>query len=211
MTNRPAGGARSQKWERSDYDWYKEPREATRQIFDRVPFGPREALDLIYDPCCGSGWILDVAKERGHMTIGSDIIDRKPRHAFKRGNIFQLRQTPRPPEGHRLSVVCNPPYSYETDIAERVIRHVLTNMELRRAVFILPLAFLAGQGRWGFFHKDHRPSHVAIYSERHTMPPGGMIDTMPNAFEGGMQDYCALIYTLPQRHWDTRTIWLKPD
>ena len=55
--------------------------------------------DLIYDPCCGGGNILDVAKRYGHPTIGSDVIDRNPRHKFMRGNI--LTQIPRMPQMER--------------------------------------------------------------------------------------------------------------
>jgi hypothetical protein len=211
MVNRPAGGARSEKWERADYDWYKEPRQANRQIFDRISFGPSDNLDLIYDPCCGSGWILDEAKDRGHPTLGSDIIDRHPRHHFFRGNILQMTKPPKAPPGRSISVVCNPPYSYETDIAEKVIRKVLETVPARKSVFIVPIAFLAGQNRWAFFERDFKPSHVAYYSQRHTMPPGKLIPTMAKPFEGGMQDYVVLIYTGPRHQWRTESIWLKPD
>ena len=210
MVNRPAGGARSAKWERSDYDFYKEPRLANQQLFDRISFGEPDALDLIWDPTCGSGWVLDEAKKRGHPTIGSDIIDRAPRHKFFRGNVLGLTKWPKPPAGRSLSVVCNPPYSYEDDIAEKIIRKVLTTFPIRRAAFILPIAFLAGQNRWAFFERDFKPSHTGIYSQRHTMPPGKMIDEMANPFKGGMADYCVLVYTYPHQ-WKTQTIWFKPE
>ena len=211
MVNRPAGGARSQKWERSDYDWYKEPRIANSQIFDRISFGAPDALDLIWDPCCGSGWVLDEARSRGHVTVGSDIVDRHPAHRFFRANVLTSTKWPKPPPGRGLSVVTNPPYSYEDDIAERIIRKILDTVPVNRAVFILPIAFLAGQERWAFFERDFKPSHTAIYSQCHTMPPGAMIDQMANPFRGGMQDYCVLVYTGPRHKWRTETIWLKPE
>ena len=214
MANRPAGGARSQRGPRDPHDWYKEPRAANRQLFDAVeryfPMETDGVKDLIYDPCCGSGWVLDEAKERGYPTLGSDIVDRKPRHNFKRGNVLMMQNAPKPPPGRSLSVVSNPPYSYEDDIAEKIIRRVCA-MPIRRAVFILPIAFLAGQDRHRFFVKDVRPSHVGIYSQRHTMPPGAHIHEMAKPFEGGMQDYCILVYTGPRHNWRTETIWLKPD
>lgn len=205
MVNRPAGGARSQKWERSDYDWYVEPRRAVEQLLDGVDFGQ----DLIWDPCCGKGNVLDVAKEWGHQTIGSDIIDRHPRHTFARANVLKLRKLPftAPPIG--FSIISNTPYSYERDIAERIMLHCLETFPVRRAAFIVPVSFLNGQERWGRILKRYRPSHVCLYRERHTMPPGKLIDTMPNAFDGGMQDYCAVVFTRPHR-FRTETIWLRP-
>ncbi len=214
MTNRPAGGDRSKRWERDPYDWYKEPRLANSQLFEALeryaPLGEANNLDLVYDPCCGSGWVLDEAKARGHMTIGGDIVDRHARHKFVRGNFLKIQSYPKPPPGKSLSIVSNPPYSYEDDIAEKIIRKALT-LPIRRAVFILPLAFLAGQDRYRFFTKDFRPSHTGIYSQRHTMPPGARIDEMAKPFEGGMQDYCVLIYTGPRHKWRTETIWFKPE
>lgn len=200
--------------ERDPYDWYKEPRLCNRQLFDAIekhfPCGPAGARDLIYDPCAGSGWVLDEAKSRGHPTLAGDVVDRKPRHPFKRGNFLQLKGFPKPPMGRDVSIITNPPYSYEEDIAEKIIRKAL-GKPIRRAIFILPIAFLAGQGRHSFFTRDFRPSHTCIFSQRHTMPPGNMIEDMPKPFEGGMQDYCALVYTGPRHRWRTETIWIAPN
>ena len=209
MSNRPAGGARSKRWERSDYDFYREPPWLAEQIFDELTFGERDALDLIYDPCCGTGNILDIAKQRGHPTIGGDIIDRHPRHRFSRGNILTNQTIPSAPPGRSISVVTNPPYSYEPDIAEKIIRRVLDVVPTRRAAFILPIAFLAGQNRWRFFSRDLRPSHVLICSQRPTMPPGNLIDEMVSPFEGGMADYVVLVWSHPHK-FRTECRWLQP-
>lgn len=206
MVNRPAGSHRSQKWERSDYDWYVESPRAAEQLFHGIDFGN----DLIWDPCCGRGNILDIAKRWGHPTFGSDVVDRKPRHTFQRGNI--LKNITRMPKlyDRATSVVSNPPYGYEPDIAERIIARILELFAVRRAAFILPIAFLAGQDRW---RRDRlarwKPSHVAVYRERHTMPPGHAIDTMANPFDGGMADYCVLVFTRPHR-WRTEFLHLEP-
>lgn len=206
MVNRPAGSSRSQKWERSDYDWYIEPPRAVEQLLDGIDFGD----DLIWDPCCGKGNILDVAKQWGHPTFGSDIKMRGARHRFVRANILsQVSAMPTLPD-RPTSVICNPPYGYEADIAERIITRILECFAVRRAAFILPIAFLAGQERWRSDRLARfKPSHACIYRERHTMPPGNMIDTMTNPFEGGMADYCALVFTRPHR-WRTEAVWLRP-
>lgn len=209
MSNRPAGGARSKRWPKQEYDWFCEPRWLAEQIFDEISFGDPGAPDLIFDPCCGTGNILDVAKARGHPTIGGDIIDRHPKHRFNRGNILINQPIPSAPPGRSISVVTNPPYSYEQDVAEKVIRRVLDVVPIRRAAFILPIAFLAGQNRWRFFARDLRPSHVLICSQRPTMPPGALIDEMPKPFDGGMADYCVIVYSFPHK-WRTETRWLEP-
>lgn len=166
--------------------------------------------DLIWDPCCGAGNTLDVAKRYGHRTFGSDIIDRHPRHQFQRGNILTgVSKMPRV-EGRETSIICNPPYSYEADIAERIITRILETFPVRRAAFILPIAFAASQDRWGRTRLMRwRPSHLCIYRERHTMPPGHLIDQMERPYEGGMADYVALVWTRPHR-WRTETVWLAP-
>lgn len=206
MANRPAGGDRSKRWERAPYDWYRESPRVVEQLMHGVDFGN----DLIWDPCCGGGNTLDVAKRYGHPTFGSDIVDRHPRHRFQRGNVLTGIKGPPRMEGRQTSVICNPPYSYEPDIAEKIISKVVESFAVRRAAFILPIAFLASQERWG---RDRllrwRPSQVCIYRERHTMPPGHLIDQMDRPYEGGMADYCAIVFTRPHRH-RTELIWLPP-
>lgn len=204
MVNRPAGSSRALKWERSDYDWYIEPPRAVEQLLHGIDFGN----DLIWDPCCGAGNVLDVAKQWGHPTFGSDIVDRHARHRFKRGNILTHVSKMPKEDGRSTSVICNPPYGYEPDIAENIIARILETFPVRRAAFILPIAFLAGQERW---RRDRlarfRPSHACFYRERHTMPPGAMKDEASGS--GGMADYCALVWTRPHR-FRTEAVWLEP-
>lgn len=212
MVNRPAGGDRSKRWERAPYDWYRESPRVVEQLFHGLALaGCSFDDDLIWDPCCGVGNVLDVARRYGHPTVGSDVIDRRPAHKFFRANV--LTQVTRAPvlSARPTSVVSNTPYSYVPDIAELIISTILERFPVRRAAFILPIAFLASQERWARnkFAGRWKPSHVCIYRERHTMPPGHLVDTMPTPFEGGMADYCALVFTRPHR-WRTETVWLPP-
>lgn len=190
-----------------DFDWYVEPKFVPEQIFDAISFGPKDNPDLIWDCCAGSGTCLDVAKERGHPTVASDIIDRKPRHKFFRTNVLNAKKAPQMP-GRTTSILTNPPFSYEPDICERIIRHTL-QFNIRRAVFIVPIAFVCGQGRYSLYAEDFTPSHLLIFSQRPTMPPGKLIHEMTSPFTGGMADYCAIAFTYPHR-WKTQTVWLKP-
>ncbi len=194
------------KHKRPEYDWFVDPYRATEQLLDAIDFG----ADLIWDPACGQGNILDVAEAWGHPTFGSDIIDRKPRHFFQRGNILtQIAKMPSQP-GLATSIICNPPFSYEDDIGERIILHCLDTYPIRRAAFILPISFLAGQNRWQrmiFEPRSPRPSQVLYYTERHSMPPGHLQHQMKA--EGGTMDYIVLAYLHPfnQR---TESVWLRP-
>lgn len=213
MVNRPAGGDRSKRWERAPFDWYRESPRVVEQLFHALAsVGCYFDDDLIWDPCCGGGNVLDVAERYGHRTIGSDVVYRHPRHKFFRANILsQVRRAPTLP-GRSTSIISNTPYSYQPEIAERVITQCLEahGAEVRRAAFILPVAFLASQDRWGPRRLGRwKPSHVVIYRERHTMPPGHLIDEMTRPYEGGMQDYCAIVYTRPHR-WRTELVWGAP-
>ena len=203
MVNRPAGGDRSKRWPKEPYDWYVEPPWAIEMLLDRFDFGD----DLIFDPCCGRGTTLDVAKARGYATFGQDVIDRYPRHKFRRGNFLQSTTLPR--LGTReTSIICNPPYSYREDIAENIIRKALS-FNVRQACFLLPIAFLCSNGRWEFFEREFNPSHTAILSDRISCPPGSIVDDY-TTFTGGMADYIWLIYTNGTRHrWKTQTVWLR--
>ena len=218
MTNRPANKNTAKKWPRADKDWYCETPRVVEQLFHGLAeHGAMFDGDVIWDPCCGRGNVLDVARRYGHLTFGSDLVDRGANHRFAIANVLKLTQMPGPlrearVRGHQISVISNTPYSYEPDIAERVICHLLDSFPLRRAAFILPISFLNGQDRWprGKFAGRFKPSHTAIYRERPTMPPGHMIDELgAKAFKGGMQDYCALVFTRPHR-WRTETIWIPP-
>lgn len=208
MVNRPAGGARSERHEREPHDWYLENQPPVRQMLDRFDFRG----SLVWDPSCGRGNILDVAKERGHPTIGSDLFERwqvSRRHRFFHADFLTLEKPPS--SGDRpLSIINNSPYSYLEDIAERFIRKALT-FPIYRAAFLLPIAFLCGGNRWRFFEREIKPSHIAYLSERPSMPPGSKVDAT-TTFKGGMADYVWIIYTAGNGHrWRTESVWLRPD
>lgn len=212
MSNRPAGGDRSKRHPREPLDWYCESQTAAGQIMDAIDFDN----DLILDPTCGRGNLLDVAKRRGHPTVGIDLVERRcvvggslvsERHSFARGDFLKLKAPPKT-NGRALSIFCNPPYSYREGICERIIRHAL-DLPVRLACFIVPIAFLAAEERYHFFTRDFKPAKVAVFSERPSMPPGSTL-TPTTEFKGGMADYIALIYEPPHRA-PTETIWLRPS
>lgn len=210
MVNRPAGGARSVKHEREAFDWYIEPDWVVRQLFDALPFVVGGKPDHIIDVTCGTGNILNVAKERGHTTAGYDIVNRKPKHELISVGDFLNVKKLELAKDRATSIICNPPYSYVEDIAEKIIRHAC-QFPIHRAAFLVPIAFLCAGSRHRFFTRDLKPSHIAYCTQRPTCPPGSKISTMANPFKGGMADYIWIIYTRPPKKWRTESIWLQPN
>lgn len=183
-------------------EWYVEPRSCVEQLAAAIDFGN----DLIWDPSCGRGTILDVFAERGHEVVGSDVVDRNPRHRrFYRGNFLEVTKHPTP-QGRALSIVNNPPFSRAAEFMHRSV-HM---MPARRAAFIVPLEFLCSKGRFRMFTQTP-PSHVAFCSERPSMPPGAMVADMGDkAFRGGKSDFVWIVFTAPHR-WKTQALWLRPS
>jgi hypothetical protein len=173
--------------------WYVETETSVRQLFELVDFGS----DLIWDPSCGRGTILDVARRLGHATMGSDIVDRfKPgRHQFYVGDFLRIHGPPM----LRHSIVCNPPYNEPSPmIAEAFVEKALTLGGWNRAAFLVPLEFQCGQTRYRKFWRDPatRPSHVISLCERPSMPPGQMLEDKGESCRGGgMADYCWIVWT----------------
>ena len=212
MTKRLEGKAG--QYPRDPHNWYREPRSTVEQLADvRLPNG--DTLfgdDLIFDPCCGKGNVLDVFKSRGHRTVGSDIIDRHPRHDFHQSNVLHRTTWPRV-AGKPLSIVTNPPYGKQDgyrSIGSDIVHRIINLAPFRRAAFLLPIEFLCGQDRFGMYQR-WKPSHVAYCSERPSMPPGAMVEDMGDAaYTNGMADYCWIIWTAPHG-WRTESIWLRPS
>jgi hypothetical protein len=177
------------EYPRDPYGWYVESRACVEQLFDVLDFGPNP---LIWDPCCGSGNILDVAAGRGWSTFGSDVIDRyKPGgHRFIRGSALTVSKWPSQP-GRTLSIVTNPPYNEpEKGIAERIAEHLLDLNCHYRLVLIVPLEFQCSQTRFDKFFAPkprfgNRPSHVVSFMERPSMPPGVELEARGEAARGG--------------------------
>lgn len=196
MTKRLNGTAKKDReYPRDPLGWYVEPASAVEQLFDLVSFD-----GVIWDPSCGRGTILDVARRRGHSTMGSDIVDRfRPnRHQFYRSDFLAVSGPPM----LRFSIVNNPPYNEpEPMIAERFVEKAIRLGGWHRAAFLVPIEFQCGQGRYGKFFAPEpscgmRPSHVISLTERPSMPPGQMLEDLGESCRGGgMADYCWIIFT----------------
>lgn len=202
---------------RDPFGWYVETRAAVAQLADAVDFTSDGVPDLIWDPACGGGMIPDEMRSRGHVAVGSDIIDRPkwspfawPAGTFYRANFLQATRSPRL-AGRRLSIICNPPYNEPTPmIAEDFVLRAIDAVPFHRAAFLVPIAFLAGQGRYERLYSRHRPSHVGILCERPSMPPGELLARLGEDVRGGgMEDYVWVVWT-EGGPWRTESIFLRP-
>lgn len=196
-------------YEDADHGWYKEPRSCVEQLFDAVDFGD----SVIWDCCAGSGNILDVAKDRGHSTIASDIVDRHPRHPFYRSNFLMAEKWPNT-RGKPLSIVSNPPFNTPPGSGLNIIMRAIERVPFQQAAFIMPLEFLCGQERHATLFSKHPPAIIAYCSQRPSMPPGKEIEAMGDkAFKGGKADFAWLVWINAEKGvtYTPRSIWLTPD
>jgi hypothetical protein len=148
---RNKGYPRNSGYERIDKDFYVEPRWVVHLLLDVEAFEGE-----VLDPCCGSGTIPSVCRERGIPARGSDIVDR----GF--GEVRDLFTITGPVD----NIISNVPYK----IAEPCARHML-KLAQRKVALVLPLTFFESREREGFF-RDHPPIRHLICSDRPSMPPG---------------------------------------
>jgi hypothetical protein len=195
---------KDREYPRDPLGWYVEPESAVDQLFDLIPFD-----GMIWDPSCGRGTILNVARRRGHATMGSDLVDRyRPeRHQFQRQDFLRVSGPPM----LRFSIINNPPYNEpEPMIAEKFIRHAHQIGGWHRAAFLVPISFQCSERRWSLF-AEHVPSHVISLMERPSMPPGAMLEERGESCRGGgMEDYCWFVFTAGVP-WRTEHLFAKPS
>lgn len=196
------------------HQWYREPRFAVEQVFAHLDM----KSEVIWDPCCGGGNILDVASDRRFRVVGTDIVDRPgraPRHPFAVRDFMKLREFPFRATASRVSIVCNPPYGKVNGVAnmgEQFIKHALNEFadKCERMVFVLPIEFMAGQDRFFDIYEKRKPSHSLIHCQRPSMPPGAMVEDLGDAaYKGGMADYVTLAWT-GESSEICETIFMRP-
>ena len=166
MSLLPGKKRAANKRPRIDSDWYVEPVWCSEQLFAYMQFeGP------IFDPACGEGRIVEVAKRAGYEAAGSDIEDRGYGEV---GVDFRKDFTP------RKTIVANPPYG----IVDTFLPHAL-EIATAAVAIIVPVPFLCGQERYWNLFRPCPPSYFLVCSQRPSMPPGGGL--VPA--KGGTTDY----------------------
>lgn len=125
------GSLRAPYSERGD-DCYETPDVAVEALMRAEPL-PQN----IWEPCCGSGRIVNVLRNAGHSVYASDLIDYgDPTHHY--GRDFLLEQSA--PAGVE-AIVTNPPFK----LAHQFVEHSLDLCPL--VIMLLRLAFLESERR----------------------------------------------------------------
>lgn len=144
-------------YRRARHDFYREPAWIVEKLVDWMDRNGSPITGQAWDPCCGTGNIPRVLRERGIDSIGSDLIDRG------------FGEAPLDFFGTWRStdwIVSNPPYAP----IEQFVRHALSNTS-RGVAVLARLSFLESKAREALF--DTTPlAHVLVSRARVSMPPG---------------------------------------
>ena len=173
------------KYPKDAEQWFIEPPSVAEQVFASVDLGG----SVIYDPSCGIGTTLNVARKRKFITFGTDIVDRPgrhERHGFRRANFLKLTSFPFDPGDRGVSIFCNPPYGKIGDVdnmGEAFVVHALDHFRERceHMAFILPIEFMAGQDRYFDIYEKREPAFALICNQRPSMPPGRKVEELARA------------------------------
>lgn len=158
--------------DRHPQDWYVEPTWTVRALAQAIPLDPDYT---IWDPCCGLGTIPSALAEAGFRTIGTDLVDRwlptEPLHLFMGEHDFLGAQRHLAEFWPLLTIVFNPPYSYEDDIAERCVRKALS-LASGKVCALLPIRWRASEKRYRFLQEEFPPLEILEFCDRPSLPPG---------------------------------------
>ncbi|MBB6191479.1 hypothetical protein FHS51_001706 [Sphingobium wenxiniae] len=192
LTSRPKGSTRH------PWDWYVEEKWVTHRLIDMLDL---ESGITYLDPFCGQLHIPEALAERGFSAFGTDLFDRRidhrqflGRHDFLGDQLHLLEAS------DRLSIVMNPPFSFQDGrlvrgLAEKCIRRAMT-IATHKVCALLPVKWLSSEGRYRLF-SHLTPASIWILSERPSMPPGDVIAQLgDDAFENGKIDYMWIVWDM---------------
>lgn len=187
---------------RHPQDWYVEQSWTSRALMEMVAF---DRDYLVWDPCCGLGTIPGAFAAAGFDAIGTDLVDRwmptAPAHLFMGAHDFLGEQAHMLESWALLSIVFNPPYSYDEDIAERCVRRALS-LASGKVCALLPIRWRASEKRFAFFQR-FPCFEILEFCDRPSMPPGTALHDRdgagkPTAWKRGMTDYAWYVW---DRHY----------
>jgi len=188
--------------DRHPQDWYVEQTWTVRALMQEVAF---DRDYLVWDPCCGLGTIPCAFAAAGFDAAGTDLVDRwmpsAPAHLFLGEHDFVGNQLHMLERWALLSIVFNPPYSYDEDIAERCVRRAI-HLASGKVAALLPIRWRASEKRFDFFRR-YPPYLILEFCDRPSMPPGDKLDAVDpktgklTAWKRGKTDYAWYL-------WDRR-------
>lgn len=156
-------------WARDPHDYYREPRWVADALFKAEKFGA-----FVYDPCAGSGNIVDAALAAGHTAEGADLIDRAggrfPQHDALTGFVPGAD-----------AIVSNPPFKL-CNVTPPPLPERLLGISQKLAL-LLPATWLNGlaRSRWLETTPLYR---VWLIAPRPAMPPGDIVAAGQKAGNG---------------------------
>lgn len=201
---------------RHPWDWYVEQSWVTQvalAAMDREGLGLEADVPLL-DPFCGLGTIPLTLRDAGFEAYGTDLFTRADGSHFLGEHDFLGDQRHLLESNGRLSIVMNPPFSYQDGqlvrgLAERCLRRAL-EIATHKVAALVPLKWLGSEGRYNLF-SEHKP-HIFVLSERPSMPPGDEIEALgKRAYARGKVDYMWLLFdkNAPART-HAPTFWIPP-
>ena len=127
------GNLRAPLVERKD-DLYETPAVAVRALVrsETLPRG-------IWEPCCGSGNIVKVLRDRGHSVWATDLVDYGCQDSESRLDFLMVSRNYMPSVD---AIVTNPPFK----LAANFVAHALT-LGIPKVIMLLRLAFLESERR----------------------------------------------------------------
>lgn len=203
----------AEKKPRHPWDWYVEEQWVTHAMADMVDL---EQDVTYFDPFCGGGNIPCALMDRGLRAFGTDKFTRcghnstffLGEHDFLGDQRHMMEFEP------RLSIVMNPPFSYQNGrlvrgLSLRIARRALA-IATHKVCALVPLKWLSSNERYAFF-SETKPM-ILVFSERPSMPPGDAIEEMgEDAYKRGKVDYMWLVWDKQrpnERH--APTLWIPP-
>ncbi len=150
-------------WDRDPHDWYVEPPECSLAFLDHNQYAANE---LIWDPACGLGRIVQSAKLLGLNAIGSDLVSRSEDCEFvadflSSDNRYSAKH-----------IVSNPPFG----IAEQFVQRALEIVpEGGTVAMLLPLVWASGFSTKREWLPRSPLASMQVMSPRPSMPPGRVI------------------------------------
>lgn len=161
--------------ERDANDRYFTPPWATRALIDHL--GER-LHGLIWEPCAGHGYIVDVLRDGGHSVLATDILphealdgvhnflDMEPSASLREGVRFEgYKAVASVSQPHWI--ITNPPYTTAICTATDIVRHALETFPRSSVAMLLRLSWLEPCDDRAALLLDYRPTDYIVLPRVH--------------------------------------------